>query len=91
VTILRPTFLLVASLATWSLVMLPSAAAVRRRHRPTQRSRTHALLRSTPLIDGHNDPALESGGPRIIRSTSRRYDLRRPPSTPTSRGFSRGR
>ena len=76
-TILRPTFLLVASLATWSLVM-PSAARGQTPSPPPDAALAHAraLLRSTPLIDGHNDLPWEIRRAKDHPLDVAAYDLR---------------
>ena len=79
-TILRPTFLLVASLATWSLVMPCCRPTARRRQPPTDAALAHAraLLRSTPLIDGHNDLPWEIRRAKDHPLDVAAYDLRQP-------------
>ena len=76
---LRPTLILLATLSTGSLVM-PAAADGQAPSTSTDAALAHAraLLRSTPLIDGHNDLPWEirraQGHPLDVAA----YDLRQP-------------
>jgi len=79
VTILNPACLLVASLITRSLVM-PAAADGQASPPPTDAALAHAraLLRSTPLIDGHNDLPWEIRRAKDHPFDVAAYDLRKP-------------
>jgi membrane dipeptidase len=79
VTILRPACLLVVSLIIRSLAM-PAAADAQAPSPPPDAALAHAraLLRSTPLIDGHNDLPWEIRRAKDHPFDVAAYDLRKP-------------
>jgi membrane dipeptidase len=79
VTILRPACILVATLILRSLVM-PAAADGQATPPPPDAALAHAraLLRSTPLIDGHNDLPWEIRRAKDHPFDVAAFDLRRP-------------